>query len=160
MSEVHDLGEAIIDNEPVEHRHLALDFIEIGDGRQVWKIVLERVTTGIEIEHDGIVVAEALEIDQKPRHEGFADLRSRRGYYEDRSLFFFFCERRAATGRALTVLAQSRRCFLLAVARRHVALVSLGVRMPRSALSAIDGPHGNPRKRSWSILSPGRQLVN
>jgi hypothetical protein len=89
VADVDDLGDTVIDNKPIEHRHLALDIVEVGDGRQARQIVIERVSTGIEIEHQGIIALEAQEIDEEPRHEGLADLRPRRCYDEDRRLFFF-----------------------------------------------------------------------
>ena len=82
VPEIDDLGNAVLDDQTIEQRHLAPDVGEVGAGRQA--AVSRRIPGRIEIEGHRLAAVQAKEVGEEPRQEGLSDLRSRGGDDEDR----------------------------------------------------------------------------
>src|SRR5262249_10657417 len=75
VADVDDLGRAVVRDQPVEQGHLPAGVADVGGDRR--HLVAQRLAARIEIEGKRGGAVEAQKIEQQPRQEGLADLRTR-----------------------------------------------------------------------------------
>ena len=78
VAEIDDLAHAVLGDQAVEQRHLALDIADAGDGRARGQELRQRAAARIEIESRHRPAFPGVELGEQPRQQRLADARARR----------------------------------------------------------------------------------